>query len=121
MKTNKLFNTFFFICVLTSLSISSFSQNTTGSSADMQVIATPEAVIVDYTNPDLETLDIVIYDMNNNVLKYKTVTNASGQIVWTEAELEAVGGQGFYTVILYSTSGGDRKKVKNTTIVITKE
>ena len=122
MKTNNLFSTFFFICLFTSLSLASFSQNTTGSSADMQAIGTPEAAIVNYTNPDLETLDIVIYDMNENPLKYKTVTNASGQIVWTAAELEAMGGQGFYTVILYTTTaGGDRKKVKSSNIVISKE
>jgi hypothetical protein len=119
MKTLNNIKSFVFICVFATISFVSFSQSQTGTEPDMQAYSIPNALKIDYQNPAQERIDIVVYDMMDNVLEHFTTWNAEGSLVYTAEELEAKGGTGTYNVVLYA--GPDHQKTKGTVVVIIRE
>ena len=99
--------------------IDNTSINTEESQATMNLSATADDIIIQYTNSDMEFLTFVIYSETGNVLMEWSTTQDNGEFVINNSELVAMGGTGEYYIELLSGDG--KKKTESGTVVIVRE
>ena len=99
--------------------IDNASINIEESQATMNLSATTDDIIIQYTNSDMEYLTFVIYREDGTLLMELTTTQDVGEFVINNSELVAMGGTGEYYVEMLSGDG--KKKTESGTVVIVRE
>lgn len=128
MKNVNFLKALLFVVVFTSFTASTFSVPSKAKTPvkdepiviadfNMWLSNTPDFLLVNYTNPGNQVLQVKVSDIFGNILEVRTVNNLQGVELFSLATLEARGGTGTYTVEMTDGDGGSSKKG---TIVIIK-
>lgn len=135
MKTGKLMISLFIIILSVTFTMKSMSSvnNNSGNSENqtnsisisfeptMEIYSTPEQVFIQFDNPAQEDLYFVVTSPSGVELMTFSSNESSGVIAIDINELYAMGGNGYYTVDMYSCASDGKKKVITGTVVIIRE